>query len=658
MDEEELHEIVERLSRNRPLAHETLFKARHPNATPEFHAELINLWHGNRPNICFIAFRGSGKSTLSEEGLVIKTVLHEFENAIIFGASFDLAAQRLHAVRREFEKNEELLQIFGDLRSQPWADDKLEFTNGVVIQAMGRGQSMRGTKEETKRPDFILLDDIEDRESVRTPEARKKVGDWLFGDVIPAGDYKPVVRMLANDLHPECIPNQLKNPDSDFLVKVYPWEYLDAGGERRATWPGRFPLEFIDKKRLQLYALGRAAEYAQEYMCQSEVQDDKPFRIQDFRIVPRVRSWEGTYAMFDPARTVGANSALTGWAVWSWIGTKLIVWEAGGKKLLPNEIVSKVFEVFKEFNCVEVGVEEDGLNQFLLQPLRHEATKRRILLPLKPMKAPNGKNDFIRGLQPFFLAHEVEFTRDLPELKGQLLSFPSGLKDIPNALAYALKMRPGAPVYEDFGLRHVAEELQCLESRTAFIVLNATRSYTTGALVQALDGTVRIYRDWAREGSPGEIVGDIIREARLEAGQDVTPLIGPQHYDKYTNVGLQQAIARIPMEVRRGGPYDAGKAEIRRLLQKDSRDMPALLVSSRARWTLNALSGGYARLVNPQGMIVDFAEEGIYRTLMEGVENFTSTMKFQSSEQDYSPNYAYTKEGTRYLTSAPHLRSR
>jgi len=41
------------------------------------------------------------------------------------------------------------------------------------------------------------------------------------------------------------------------------------------------------------------------------------------------------------------------------------------------------------------------------------------------------------------------------------------------------------------------------------------------------------------------------------------------------------------------------------------------------RWTLNAFSGGYCER-SQGGVLQDFAEEGRYRTVMEGLESFAA----------------------------------
>lgn len=652
----DLHDgVIAKLYRDRPLAHQFLFKKRHQNRTPAFHAEIIRDLHdASLRNLCEIGFRGSAKSTLLEEAVTLGACFREFKNCLIVGAAFRNAQERVHAIRRQFENNETLRELFGDLVGQPWGDDKLETTTGIVIAAMGRGQAIRGTKSEDFRPDLIVCDDIEDKESLRTAEGREKVQNWLFTELLPAGD-EPNLRtvMLSNDQHPECIANKLKHADSGFTVRIYPWEYQDpVTGARTATWPDRFPLKTIDAKRRQLYALGRAAEYEQEYMCRSEVAADKTFKPEMLRVEPRVRSWQAVYAMIDPARTVNAKSATTGYAAWSWIGPKLVVWDAWGRFLLPNEIIDALFEIHEQFHPVLLGFEKDGLDQWALQPIRQEQVRRGVLLPLEGVKAPVGKNDFIRGLQPFFSAREIEFAQELPDLKAQLLGFPAGRIDVPNALAYALKLRPGAPVYDEFQPHHILDGLEPQPGLPGYLVLNATGALLTAVLVQHGNGAWRVLADWVREGELDQVLGDVVHEANLECQRIVRLIAGPRHFERYNNVGLVQAAKRLPMEVRRAVEPERGRATLQDQLRRYAHGTPALLVADRARWTLNAFAGGYCREVLKTGQLSDYAKEGVYRLLMESLEGFLGLFRTGSTDdEDSGINWAHTRDGRPFISA-------
>src|SRR6202035_1205664 len=126
-----------------------------------------------------------------------------------------------------------------------------------------------------------------------------------------------------------------------------------------------------------------------------------------------------------------------------------------------------------------------------------------------PMQAPKGKIPFIEGLQPFFLAGEVGFAKDLPVLVQQFLSFPTGRIDAPNALAYALRMRPGLVVYDDFNSRNVSDELNIRSRVPIFLCLNAAFGVTTAVAVQVVDGALHVLADYVREGDPGTVLSAI-----------------------------------------------------------------------------------------------------------------------------------------------------
>jgi hypothetical protein len=642
------------LGLDRLLAHQTLFAHRHPQRTPYFHRQLIEDWHSPQKNILDMVFRGGAKSTIAEEAITIKACYREFKNCLIVGETFDRAAARLHAIRREFEGNELIRELYGDLRGRPWGDDKIELSTGIVIQALGKGQSLRGIKELDQRPDLIFADDLENRLDMVKPEARQKIRDWHDFDLVPAADPSYVERMAATPLHPDALPMRLMR-DPEWLVHKFPIYFLHPEtGERTSSWPERFPMSWIDKSEASAKRRGQYQGWRAEYMCEAEAPESKAFKKDMFRIEPRVRTWQACYAMFDPARTVKATSATTGYACWSWVGPKLVVWDAWGKRLMPNEITDAIFDCHDEFHPIKIGVEEDGLNEFLMQPIRQEQVKRATSIPVEPMRAPRHKTEFIKALQPFFHAREVEWVKPMAEVEEQFLGFPTGEIDVPNALAYALKMRPGLPLYEDFGMRHIAEELQPLRGQPAWLCMNANRICTTGVLLQVLDGSIRIFADYVREGDPATVGVDMVAQAQLDAGRTVRVLGGPLHFDQYNNVGLRQMLGRHQIELQRGAPPEKGRPYLMSLLQREKQSMPMVMVSSEARWALNAFSGGYCRALLKQGQLAAYAEEGPYRVLIEGLESFVGRLSVGSpDDENDGRNYAVAADGRRYVSTLP-----
>jgi hypothetical protein len=368
-----------------------------------------------------------------------------------------------------------------------------------------------------------------------------------------------------------------------------------------------------------------------------------------------VRTWQAVYAMVDPARTANEKtSATTGWAVWSWApGGKLIVWEMGGAFLKPSEIIDLMFRINETYGPVEIGFEQDGLNEWALQPIR-EAQSKRGAVPIRPMRAPRGKLDFIKGLQSFFAARTVVFAgaqASFSVATCQFLSFPRGRIDAPNALAFASLLRPGEPVYPDFSPASVFEGQDVIKWQPVWLAMHADGARVAAALCQDARGVVRVLADWAFDGVPADTAAAIVREAARLAGGPVKLVVPPVHFDKFRNIGLVQALQRAGAATPTcGAPPVRGRAEVQALLQRQIRGLPALQVSSAARRTLNGFVGGYARAILPGNHVAAEASEGLYKVLMEGLEAFVGSISFVEDD-DTSGNFKYTADGRRYRSA-------
>lgn len=657
-------DLLLEIGRDVALAHEVVFAERHGDETPKFHLRLIEDWHSDHPRVLTLAFREAAKSTRAEEAIALMACRHRFGNIVILGDSERRAMDRVIAIKHEIETNELLQLAYGVGPGAMWGDKRIVLSNGVMVQGYGRGQSLRGIKYLNQRPDLIFCDDLEDEESVLTPAAREKTRKWFLKTVLGALDKeKGVMRVSGTPLDPDALAVRLSR-DAGWKVGIYPIEYKSPLGERVPMWPDKFPLSAIDAIKDEHVRQSDYDGFMQEYMCQASDPAARVFLPEYFVSRSREPSWHAVYAVYDPARTVKATSATTGKVVFSWIGQKLVIWEADAKKWLPNELVEDVFSVNERFNPTIVAIEETGLSEWIMQPLRQEQVKRGGLVPLRALNAPRGKLDFIRGLQPFFRAGQVEFASDdagTALLKQQLLNFPTGDIDAPNALAYALTLQPQQPVYDAFdGDVHISDPLLPLPHTPYWLACNATAGITTAVLAQVSKGAIRILCDWMREGDPGVNFGDIAREARLEcqspglrlaAKDDRSPTIrfvAPvEHWGDYDTVGMRAAVSRAMVELQRGGDGMQGREELRDVMTHSVHGLPAFSVSPRASWTLRALAGGYAYRARKAGLDLT---PGPYSTLMLGLEAFAGLLR-SSEAVDSDANYSYTPEGRKYLSA-------
>ena len=395
-------EVIAWFQDHRWLQHQALFAHRHSCEPALFHRELVEAFWSEARRIGVFAFRGGAKSTIAEEFIALGAAELAFRNCVILGASEGRAAERIAAVKRELERNDDLVDLYGEQVGDVWTQTRLITRNNVCIQALGRDQDIRGLKHLDWRPDLLIVDDFEDRDNVATPEGRRKTFLWFMSDLIPACQPSCKIRLLATPMDPESVPMKLQ-ADSAWAWRTYPITRAHPRtGAEEPTWPALFPAEWVEETRQQYQRNGQAAVWDREFMCEAVSVGDQFFGAEDIRVEPRVRVWEPVWAMVDPARTTHQEtSATTGIVVWSWIGTKLVVWEDRTGFHRPDEVVDIVFDINERYRPVLVGVEQDGLEQWLLQPLRQAGARLGVFLPLQPLRAPRGKLDFIRGLRPF-----------------------------------------------------------------------------------------------------------------------------------------------------------------------------------------------------------------------------------------------------------------
>jgi hypothetical protein len=173
------------------------------------------------------------------------------------------------------------------------------------------------------------------------------------------------------------------------------------------------------------------------------------------------------------------------------------------------------------------------------------------------------------------------------------------------------------------------------------------------ALVQVIDGAVRVYADWEREGDAGTVLEPLLKDVVTESVRRPKVVMPPLHFDRYNNMGLRQAAQKLGLDVRQGTVPEAGRGLLRDLLKKEVRGMQGVLVSDRARWITNGFAGGYCRALLKGGVLAEYAEEGPYRTAMEAIESFAGLMKLGMAEDDdeAEKNYDYTTNGRRFLSA-------
>ena len=142
----------------------------------------------------FLAPRGSSKSTCMAviyplHCVFYKYLYEEFEMPcdhyiLILSRTYENAIDRIKDIRTEIEYNE----AFQHLKGDAWAERRSITSNGVLLVPQSRGGKVRGSLYRGNRPSLVILDDLDDIESIRNPKRLEKDMDWWESDLMQCGD--------------------------------------------------------------------------------------------------------------------------------------------------------------------------------------------------------------------------------------------------------------------------------------------------------------------------------------------------------------------------------------------------------------------------------------------------------------------------------------
>lgn len=146
--------------------------------------------------------RGFAKSTHVD--VFIPIWLHIFWEEpmcmILVGKDQDAAKVLLSDLQAEFEVNPQLLADFGPMLDKgTWAKGNFRTKRNGRFFALGKGQSPRGKKNGPQRPNYIVLDDVDDDEEVANPKQVDKKVRWVLRALIPAKDRNGMRFLMANN---------------------------------------------------------------------------------------------------------------------------------------------------------------------------------------------------------------------------------------------------------------------------------------------------------------------------------------------------------------------------------------------------------------------------------------------------------------------------
>ena len=383
--------------------------------TAEFQKEMLHLTEcDDIPNLILAGFRGSAKSSIITMSYVIWAILGRQKKKfiVIISKTEEKTRQHLLNLKKELEENSLLKQDLGPFQAE---HDKLGNVKALILSSYGAkiaaksaGQSVRGIRHNQYRPDVIILDDVEDTESIRNQEERDKAYEWLTNDVLPAGDLGTRIIFVGTPLHQDSLLMTLKRYIEEGKVNGIFKEYPFSNEQNQPLWPGKFSSEEIIKNFRK--TIPSEVAWKREYLLETVSEEDQVVRKEWLNyydsLPPELESsYRYTIIAIDPAISQKESAACTAMVIGSVYGynerMRIYIHPLSiNERLSVQEIKERAELLSKSFgrgSRAQIIVEDVGVQGYLSQdlanagypaiPVRIQGDKRaRLMVAAAPIQ--------------------------------------------------------------------------------------------------------------------------------------------------------------------------------------------------------------------------------------------------------------------------------
>ena len=393
--------------------------------------------------------RGYSKTTIVNAMVLFMIVYGLVKYPVYVSETATHADTQLSTIRMELETNAKLKEVYGNLKPAltsglSWAGGRLQTTTGITIDATGRGGQIRGRNVSATRPDLIIMDDVEDKESVKTEEQRQKTLQWFFGDVQPAlqeiGENDVTVFALGTLLHKEALLQKLSMNKEWVSIS---FGAIDRQGE--ALWNLHHSLDKLQQKKAYYARNGMLNVFYLEYFNRIRNEDTSLFKEKyiQHRLVDR-KELAAVALALDPAISDKDEACFSAICVAGMCkdGTIQILdfWEKVGATL--REQIDMFFDLSFKWEPTFHGIESVAFQASLIHTVKEEMfRKNKYLGEIIPITHKTQKDKRIRGiLQPRYASGYIYHQRRFAEYESQLLDYPNGKVDCPDVASMAISL--------------------------------------------------------------------------------------------------------------------------------------------------------------------------------------------------------------------------
>ena len=474
-DNEEIRKILMQCSLSTKVTAKTLFNNLFTSPFSILHDQVFNLIDDNtKLRKALAAPRGIGKTTIARTKAMKGILFREYRFIVYVSNSATSAEMQTENMKRELLSNQLIKKLFGNIKTSDYeALDEtfsklawVAFGNTFVLPR-GAGQQVRGLNWAGFRPELVIIDDLEDKDTVKNPDQRAKLKEWFHSDLMKTENKygKPAEFIYIDTIKHEdsLLQNLLDASDWESIrLSICDEKYNSLDPNYMTTEEIKQEVqEHREKGIIDLFYMERMnlpisiedAVFKSEYF--KYFRDEGEFlRVYNGETETLVRTKNLiTVVIVDPAKTVQLHSAESAVVVISVDREShhIFVRDIISEKVRPDALYDNMFDAVTRYNARILAVEVTSLHAFISQPIENQMRVRGIYPFYLELNAVGKKADRVASMAPNYRLGYMYHNKDnCGQLESQLVSFPrSKLWDVMDATAYINKVMDELSYYFD-----------------------------------------------------------------------------------------------------------------------------------------------------------------------------------------------------------------
>ena len=451
------------------------------NKTPVMHLAMLDILAANWPKIANLCARGTAKTTLFMEYLVLYLAmfgeLPQFGKVTGMLYISDSMENGVKSARNSIEfryNNSEFLQAW--IPFARFTENYLEFKNTkgqmLGVKMFGAKSGIRGTKIFGKRPVLAVMDDLVSDADSKSVTAMEAIKDTVYSGVQYALDpTRNKMIMNGTPFNKEDIVYSAIESGA-WQVNVWPiCERFPCSEEDfRGAWEDRFTYKYVKGQYDSAVQEGKLKNFRQELMLRISSEENRLVQDKEILWTRRAKILANKhlynfYITTDFATSAKQTADYSVIAVWAYdINGHWILVDGVCKRQTMDTTVNDLFRLCKEYEPQGVGVEIAGQQQGFIAWLMAEMEYREQYFNLTTQGGNPGirpatdKLSRFNMVVPYFKAGKIYFAEEMKEtemfglfVEQIALATKDGIKgkddciDTVSMLQYMYPWKPSVP---------------------------------------------------------------------------------------------------------------------------------------------------------------------------------------------------------------------